>query len=132
MHPAESNAIASYERALCSCATAALLIDHSRRKCELSRERLRASGDALLAVSEWVPRRITFIPSRIPVSRVRYVLLFIRGGVQVEACPCGQEYEFARNLNAGILGIFESESDAELQLTSIKPSRAQTETSDDD
>ena len=92
MHPAESNAIASYERALWSCATAALLIDHSRRKYELSRERLRASGDALLALSEWVPRRITFIPSRIPISRVRYVLLFIRGGVQVEACPCGQEY----------------------------------------
>ena len=74
------------------------------------------------------PDELHFIPSRIPVSRVRYVLLFIRGGVQVEACPCGQEYAFARNLNAGVIGIFESESDAELQLTFIKFSRMQTET----
>ena len=93
-----------------------MLIDRSARICEFSRERLRESDDALLAASEWLPRAIRLTPARIPLTSIRYVLLLVGGTLRVEECPSGQEYAFARNVNAGIIGIYESEGDAEVQM----------------
>jgi hypothetical protein len=94
-------------------ARAKIRIEASRCCCRLSRERLQASKQLPHSALERTPILVTVTPGCIASRSLRHLVLLSRGRLHVEECVSGGEYGFARDFNAGLIGIYECRDDAE-------------------